>query len=173
MDKRNNEKEINMWTKLTELWNAFKKLFKSEPKPDPDPIYDDIEVSKIHWRSQTEPTGLNAKATCRLRNVSRKGGTIYFTHDARKWHIDSGEKCDCTICLFKINADGTADGGKFDHDYPNTTSKPLNHMVENGYLDNRHPSEPKILPPVAGDTWMLCQVSYDGTERTEFRKFTW
>jgi hypothetical protein len=149
------------------LWTWIPKLFPSKPKPEPAPV-DDIDVSLVHWRG---PSGANAKVTCRMKDVYRKGGTIYFTHDKRDWPLDG--KCDSIICLFKVNPDGSADGGKFDHDYPDTNSKPLNHMVENGYLDNKYSNEPKILPPVEGSKWALCQVNYAGTERTNFVEFPW
>lgn len=151
------------------IWDYFFK----KPEPQPEPLKDDIDISKVHWRSQTEPTGINAQITCNLWDVSRKGGTIYFKHDKRDWKIQAGGSCDCTICLFKVYDDGTSDGGKFDHDYPNSTSKPLNHMIKDGYIDNRHPNDPKILPPVDNDTWALCQVSYDGKFRTPLKTLKW
>ena len=135
----------------------------------PSTFSDDVDVSKFVWRG---PSGAKAKTTCTLSNVRRDGGNLRYTKGARNWTLN--DTCDSYACLF-VSRDGGATylGGKFDWSRPGESLRPLNHMVQNGYLDNRYPNEPAILPPVAGETWVYLEISLDGAERTEARKFSW
>jgi hypothetical protein len=147
------------------LWTWIPKLFTSKPKPDPAPaLTDDMDVSLFHWRG---PSGANAKLTINLTNVKRKGGNLYYKAGDREWALK--DSCDSYTCLFRVR-DGQ--GGKFDWSRPKETMKPLNHMVVNGYLDNRYPNEEPILPPVEGEEWAFLLLKRDGTERSRAAKIS-
>jgi hypothetical protein len=135
----------------------------------PSTFSDDVDVLKFVWRG---PIGAKAKITCTIANVRRDGGNLRYTKGARNWKLNG--TCDSYACLF-VSRDGGATylGGKFDWSRPGESLRPLNHMAQNGYLDNRYPNEPAILPPVPGETWVYVEISLDGAERTEARKFSW
>lgn len=158
---------------MSKFWKWFKSLWpfsKPTPKPDPAPVLaDDVDPLTMHWRG---PSGINAKLTVSLSNVKRTGGNLYYSTGAREWKLK--DSCDGYSCLF-VSRDGglSWQGGKFDWCRPGETLRPLNHMVQGGYLDNRYPNEPPILPPVAGEVWAFVIINLDGTERTEIKTFTW
>jgi hypothetical protein len=132
-------------------------------------LVDDVDVSLLHWRG---PSGAAAKVTVSLDGVKRTGGNLYYQAGARTWKLN--DSCDSYACLF-VSRDGglSWDGGKFDWARPGEGLRPLNHVVQNGYLDNRYPSETPILPPVDGETWAFVLINLDGTERSEIKKFRW
>ena len=142
----------------------LKSLFASKPDPAPA-LVDDVDPLTLHWRG---PSGANAKVTINLTNVKRKGGNLYYKAGDREWPLDG--TCDSYCCLFRVR-DGQ--GGKFDWSRPKETMKPLNHMVVNGYLDNRYPGETPILPPVDGEEWAFLLLKLDGTERSRAVEIKW
>lgn len=151
---------------LKRLWD----MIFAPDVPEPAPVFtDDVDILKFHWRG---PCAMGAKVVCSLSDVHRDGGNLHYKKGKRNWKLN--DACDSYSCLFvSRNGGETWDGGKFDWSRPNESMRPLNHMVEGGYLDNRYPSATPILPPIHGETWAYLEISLDLKERTEIRTFKW